>query len=261
VLKLKWEELTADDLAELSKRDDMVVVIPVGSLEKHGPHLPLGTDALTVYKVALKASEIEPCIVLPPLFYSYVADMRQFPGAINVREDLLLNLLENICEEVYRNGFKKIVILNGHGGNVSLLRLFAASRLTRRTNYSLYVLAEPWAFEQKVLQEVKETEEIGHACEIETSFMLYLYPELCKMERAKPAKTKTRPLSGLPVVTPVDWVAYCPEGYVGDPTKATSEKGRKLVEAFVNGLVETLRRIKEDRVVDETVKLLGLERL
>jgi len=258
---LKWEELTADELAELSKRDDMVVVIPIGSLEKHGPHLPLGTDGLTVYELALKASEIEPCIILPPLFYSYVADMRQFPGAINIREDLLLNLLENICEEVSRNGFKKILIVNGHGGNVSLLRLFIASRLTRRTDYSLYVLAEPWAFEQKVLQEIKETEEIGHACEIETSFMLYLHPELCRMERVKPAKTKPRPLSGIPAITPVDWVVYCPEGYVGDPSKATKEKGRKLVEAFINGLVETIRKIKEDKVVGETVKLLGLDKL
>ncbi|MBS7618465.1 creatininase family protein, partial [Candidatus Bathyarchaeota archaeon] len=117
---MKWEELTADDLAELSRRNDSVVVVPIGSLEKHGPHLPLGTDGLTIYKIALNASEIEPCIILPPLFYSYVADMRQFPGAINIREDLLLNFLENVCEEVSRNGFKKILIVNGHGGNVSL---------------------------------------------------------------------------------------------------------------------------------------------
>jgi len=244
---MKWEELTADELADLAKRDDIVVVLPIGSLEKHGPHLPLGTDGLIAYEIALRAAEKEPCIVLPPLFYSYVADMRQFPGAINIREDVLLNLLENICEEVSINGFKKILIINGHGGNINILRLFAASRLTRETGYSLYIMAEPWAFEREILPKIRETSETGHACEIETSFMLYLYPDLCRMERAKPAKTKPKPLEGLPIVTPLDWVIYCPEGYVGDPTKATKEKGEKLVEALVNGIIEAIRKIKADK--------------
>lgn len=258
---MKWEELTADELAALAEKEDAVVVLPMGSLEKHGPHLPLGTDGLVAYEVALKASMREPCIVLPPLFYTHVAAMRQFPGAINIREDILLNLLENIFEEVSRNGFKKILILNGHGGNIDLLKLFARRRLTRKTDYSLYILAEPWIFQQKILSEVKESEEIGHAGEIETSQILYLYPKLCRMERAKPAKTRPKPLNGMPVITPVDWVVYCPEGYVGDPTKATREKGEKLINALVDGVVETIRRIKADKSVREAIKFLGLDKI
>lgn len=79
---MRWEELTADDLSDLAKRDDTVVVLLIGSLKKHGPHLPLGTDGLVAYEVALRAAEKEPCIVLSPLFYSYVADIRQFTGAM-----------------------------------------------------------------------------------------------------------------------------------------------------------------------------------
>ncbi|MBS7634106.1 creatininase family protein [Candidatus Bathyarchaeota archaeon] len=256
---MRWEELTADELSDLAKRGDIVAVIPIGSLEKHGPHLPLGTDGLVAYEVALRAAEKEPSIVLPPLFYSYVADMRQFPGAINIREDVLLSFLENICEEISRNGFKKILIINGHGGNTNILRLFATSRLTRKTDYSLYILAEPWAFEREILPKIRETSEIGHACEIETSFMLYLYPSLCRMERAKIAKTKTKPLEETPIITPFDWVIYCPEGYVGDPTKATREKGEKLVEAWVNGIIEAIRKIKADESLKESAVTTGTE--
>ena len=259
---MKWEELTSDDLAELAEKGDMVVILPIGSLERHGPHLPVGTDGLTIYQVALKAAEQEPCIVLPPLFYAYVPSMRQFPGAICIEENTLLSLLENICAEVSRNGFKKILIVNGHGGNINLLRLFAASRLTKRTDYSLYVLAEPWAFERKVVEKIKETSEVGHAGEIETSYMLYLYPQLCKIERVeRPAKTRPKPLGELPTVTPVDWVVHCPEGYVGDPRKASAEKGRLLIEAMVEGIVKTVRMIKKDKSVAESVKFLGLDRL
>lgn len=254
---MKWEELTSDELAELAGRKDSVVILPVGSLEKHGPHLPLGTDGLTVYKLAVEAAEREPAIVMPPLFYAYTPNMRQFPGAICIEEDTMVKLLFDICGEISRNGFKKILILNGHGGNIHLLRVFASSAVRLRVDYALYVIAEPWSIVRDVIDRVRETDRIGHAGEVESSYMMYLYPELCRMDRvSKPAQVNPKPLGEHPIVTQVDWIVYCPEGYVGDPRKASYEKGRVIVEAYLERLVEILKLVKRDEIVESTVKTL-----
>ncbi|HDJ89791.1 MAG TPA: creatininase family protein, partial [Thermoprotei archaeon] len=127
---MKWEELTSKDIEELDK-DKTVVILPIGSIEVHGPHLPLGTDTITIYYVVLKATEIEDALVLPPLYYAYVPENRNFKGTISLKSDTFLKLLEDILDEVARQGFKKFLIVNGHGGNRRPLALFLRKMLEK----------------------------------------------------------------------------------------------------------------------------------
>lgn len=252
---VEWAELTYPDVGAADK-EKTVVVLPVGSLEVHGPHLPVGFDALVIHRVAAEAARRSPpAIVLPPLFYAYVPENRHFPGAISLSGSTFLKLLEEICDEVYRNGFKRILILNGHGGNRRPLFFFVREMQEKGKRYLLYVWVEPMEGLEKAIEEVRETWPVGHACEIETSLALYLYPHLCRMERVKgPAKLgPEHVVEG--VRTMADWVSYAVEGYIGDPRAATPEKGRKIFEAWVRKVAEVLEKIRRDelyeRILDE----------
>lgn len=224
---MRWEELTYEELLEVAK-SGAIAIIPLGSLEVHDPHLPLGTDSLAIYKVAIEAAKREAAVVLPLLYYACVIENRHFPGTISISAHLLLKLLEEICDEIARNGFHKILIINGHGGNRRILRLFAREFLWKHKGYQIYILYDPWAPIQDIIGKVCKTSEIGHACEVETSYMLYLFPKLVKMNRVR-SKAQTGKTPSIPFVeTPVDWTVYCVMGYVGDPRRANPEKGKLL---------------------------------
>lgn len=242
---MRWEEMTGPELEGYIAHGDPLALIPVGSLERHADHLPLGTDALVIHEIALRASGIEPCVVMPPLYYAYAPEMKGFPGTVSLRMDVFLNLLENICDEVSRNGFGKILILNGHGGNNDLLRSFLSHSLERGKKYSLYAVISPWAPAKEAIKEIKETNEIGHACEIETSYALYLFPQLCRMNETDDSETRsTGGFEDELVLTPDDWLLKYPRGYVGFARKASPQKGRRLVEVHVARLVKAIRRVK-----------------
>lgn len=242
-----WECLTSPDIKEASKKY-LVAILPIGSIEIHGPHMPTGTDSITIREMARMASEKEPAVVLPTLYYAYVIENRHFPGTISLSARTLLSLLEEICEEVSRNGFKKILIVNGHGGNNYLLRVFLRESLLRRKDYIVYALIEPWSSFEDIAKEIFESKETGHACERETSIGLYLFKDLIKMERIeKGAETGS---TGLPKIeTPVDWQAFAIQLYLGDPRLATAEKGKILVDRLVEFIADAIRRVKYDEEV------------
>ena len=252
-VSVEWAELAYPDLAA-ADRERTVVVLPVGSLEVHGPHLPLGLDALVVHRVAVEAAKRSPpAVVLPPLFYAYVPENRHFPGAISLSGSTFLKLLEEVCDEVYRNGFKRILILNGHGGNRRPLSLFVREMQEKGKRYLLYVAVEPMEGLERVIEEVAETRPLGHACEIETSLALHLLPHLCRLERVKgPARLgPERVVEG--AQTMADWVCYAVEGYIGDPRAAAPEKGRRVFEAWVQRVAELLERIRRDELYERVL--------
>jgi len=248
VNEMRWEGLTYGDIEEMVK-EGYIPVVPIGSLEVHGPHLPLGTDALVIHKVALEVAKREKVVVLPPLYYAYVPENRHFPGTISLTGRTFLRLLEEICEELGRMGFKKIILLNGHGGNIRPLRLFVREVLNKRRRYVVYVIAEPWGLIGDVIERVRESDVVGHAGEIETSLVAYTYPELIKEEKIPKGKARLGPRSVAEwVETPVDWIGYALEGYVGEPSKANAEKGKELFSTWVERLSELIRKIKEDKL-------------
>lgn len=138
-LPVKWEELTAPDFVKAIERAQGTCVLPFGILEKHGPHLPLGNDLINARYLAVHAAEQEYAVVFPEYYFGQIFEAKQQPGTVAYSAQLQLQLLQETTDEMARNGCRKILILNGHGGNNHLLPFFAQSQLASPRNYVVYV--------------------------------------------------------------------------------------------------------------------------
>lgn len=139
-LSPKWEELTAADFRLGVQQSKGTCLLPFGILEKHGPHLPLGTDLLNVRYASLQAVAQEYAVVFPEYYFGQIFEARHEPGTVAYSTDLQLKLLQETTDEMARNGCKKIVIVNGHGGNEHLLPLFGQAQMDKPHDYVVYVL-------------------------------------------------------------------------------------------------------------------------
>ena len=245
---MQWENLTSNDL-RAAVEATQVCVIALGVVERHSDHLPLGTDFLNGHRIACLASEKEPAVVFPPFYFGQIYEARCFPGTINLKPNLLLDLLWNVFDEIARNGFKKIVLFNAHGGNYHLLRFIGQCSLWEEKPYHLYIPTD--LVDRAEWKAILDTEYHGHACECETSVTLANYPELVHMERvpAVPGDPKGR-MSSLPATyNGIWWYADHPEHYAGDARTASAEKGRKLVRLEIEGLARYLAAVKADQII------------
>ena len=138
-LSAKWEELTAGDFKEAIAKSQGTCLLPFGILEKHGPHLPIGTDLLNARYVAEHAAEEEYAIIFPEYFAGQIFEAKHEPGTVAYSPELQLRLLQETTDEMARNGCKKVVIVNAHGGNEYLLPYFAQSQLYKPHDYVVYV--------------------------------------------------------------------------------------------------------------------------
>lgn len=245
---MQWENLTVPQFARAVKECRGVGIIPVGVLEPHASHLPLGTDMFTAHRVACLAAEQEPAIVFPQYAWGMNHEAAHLPGSFVVKRELAFALLENVCDEMGRHGLRRIILLSGHGGNGHFLRLFLQTLTNTERDYCVYYAnLEHWR-NTKVL----ETREIGHACEAETSICLHLFPDLVDDDAMSPVPFKSlarnAPLIEKSVHTSVDWYSKYPTMCVGDARKGTAEKGRGFVDDRVADLVEAIRAVKRDKV-------------
>jgi len=246
---MKWLELAATDFQNARRKSAAVALIPIGSIEIHGPHLPVGCDTLIVERLAEMVAAREPVVVLPAMGYTMAPVARLHPGGISLPPELLVEHLQNVCDEVARNGFTKIMLVHAHGGNVPMHQMTLASALDRAKPYCLYSIP-PLAGAREVIAELKESEETGHACEVETSLALFLFPELCHMDRVRgKVYHRQTELDVGPALTPVDWAAHYPEYSVGDASKASAPKGEKIMQAWADAVIEVARKVKKDKVV------------
>ena len=248
---MQWEHLRAPDFAE-AVRHTGVCVLAMGVLERHGEHLPVGTDFLVAHRLACLAAETEPAVVFPPWYFGQIYVGQAFPGNVSIPPTLLLELIEGVLDEIGRNGFGKIILFNGHGGNNALVRFLAQCSLWREKPYSVYVQTDWLTPErQQEWDALIESDVHGHACECETSMSLAIHPELVDLD-AIPAEG-TRPLKRLKDVphmyTGVSWYSDFPEHYAGDARAASAEKGEKFVELMVDTLAEFIAAVKADEVV------------
>src|SRR5436309_12073418 len=136
----RWDELTATDWPKALENANRTAILPIGILEKHGPHAPMGSDLIQVREWAARVTKTEYAVVFPDYFYGQIYEARHQPGTFALPSRLVWELLDATCEEIARNGFKKILIVNGHGGNPQLLRFFIQSQLERRREYVVYLL-------------------------------------------------------------------------------------------------------------------------
>ncbi len=220
--KVLWEELRRWEV-ERALEADAIVIIPVGSTEQHGNHLPLDTDTSCCFTIAQRAAQAIDefsILVLPPVWTGYSPHHMAYPGTISLRYHTFVELLTQVAASVHAHGFKKILFLNGHGGNSAIVAAMRAKLAEEEgasaVSYNYWDM--PLVHEE--MQAVSQSDKgfIGHAAEIETSLQLYLRPELVDMGAAS-------------------WVP----GLWGDPSTATREKGERIFNAAVKALMKILR--------------------
>ncbi len=247
---MQWEQLTAPDFAR-AVIGTKVCVVAFGVLERHAEHLPLGTDYLNGHRLACLAAEQEPAVVFPPFFYGQIYEARCFPGTVTLKPTLLLELILGVLDEIGRNGFEKIILLNAHGGNDYLLPFLAQSMLWEKKTYSLYFYdGYREASSSPEWQAIIETPLHGHACECETSISLANHPHLVKMENVTGPGESLGRLDALPGnISAVSWYANYPQHYAGDARSASAEKGRRLQQLQVDALARFIKAVKADQVV------------
>jgi len=245
-LSVKWEELTAEDFRAAIQQAKGTCLLPFGILEKHGPHLPLGTDLLNVRFAALHAAEQEFAVVFPEYYFGQIFEAKHEPGTVAYSMELQLKLLQETTDEMARNGCKKVVIVNGHGGNEHLLPYFAQAQMAGSKDYVVYVL--DGARSRPGGPPKKSAGVDYHAGENETSNTLYTHPELTHIDRAGRESGADQKRQNLPdfLYTGIWWYARFPQHYSGDGSVATKPLGEWNVQGWISTIVEAIRAVKAD---------------
>lgn len=244
---LTWPE--ADEAA----RSNKVVLLPVGSTEQHGHHLPLDVDHRIAYSVCLEAARRAPdrLLVMPPVNYGYCHHVMDFPGTINIQMEHFVNFCLDITKSVAYHGFKRIVVINGHGSNEPLVNLIA--RKTILLTDALCAGFSWWHTAKEAFSPVRESEFPGgcaHACELETSVYLHLNPDgvrknLVRDEMAanlsdeETKKWYALDLYGGEPTSPVHWTStYTDSGVIGRATLGTAAKGKVAFDGAVEEIMK-----------------------
>ncbi len=255
--ELHWENLTAPDFAEAVKLTKGTCIVPLGVIEKHGAHLPLGTDMFAARAVAEAAVAIEPAIIFPPYYLTAIHEAKHQPGTIAVDFRLMFELLETCLREISRNGLHRILLLNGHGGNNGFLHCFADTMLERERDYTLYVIGLDayGAGNDPTWKSMRQTPFDHHAGEYETSGMLAIRPDLVKMDAIVDngqAQERSGHLAGLK--NSMTWYAEFPNHYAGDARPATVEKGRYLLQYKAKKVAELIAKARADQMIPKLAK-------
>lgn len=238
-----YEDLTSAQAAELLARRP-VALQPIGAIENHGDHLPLQTDNLLAHGVAKQvAARVPDSVVLPPLPHGQVWSTSAYPGTISLSLETMVALLYEIGASLHAQGVPLLAFVNGHMGNLDAMKL-AARRL--HDEHGMRVLSLTYPGIGEITREVLEDERLHpsyfHACELETSYMLHLAPGSVDMEQAR----ANRPTLPDDIdVTPTPWHTFSPDSPVlGDPTLATAEKGKAIVDVAVARIVELIEQAR-----------------
>jgi creatinine amidohydrolase len=247
-LSVHWEELTGPDFINAIKRAQNTCLLPIGILEKHGPHLPIGNDLLNVRYAALHAAQQEYAVVFPEYFYGQIFEAKHQPGTIAYSRGLQLELLQETTNEMARNGCKKIIIVNGHGGNPNLLQFFAQSQLESPHDYVVYVqgLARSGPGEPK-----HKSDRAGdqHAGESETSMSMIARPDLVHLDRATQESGADLARLKLPdgLYTGIWWYSRFPNHYAGEGGVASRELGEFEAKTWIDAIVQSIKAVKADQ--------------
>lgn len=250
--RLSWPEI--NEAVKLGK----VIVLPVGSTEQHGHHLPLDVDNKLASSVADEAGRRSPedILVLPPVSYGYTHHVMDFPGTINIQPTTFVRFLLDITRSVAYHGFSRIILLNGHGSNHPLVE--QAARQTTVQTGALCLNLSWWQLVAKYWnEEVRTSVNPGgcaHACELETSMYMHLDGDGVRTERTEgtlpdymslPGGERWQSVDltgGSGPVTLVEWTSsYSESGAFGAPKEATAEKGAKVFERAVSEFIEMVR--------------------
>lgn len=245
-LPVKWEELTAGDFVQAIQKSQGVCLLPFGIIEKHGPHLPMGTDLINVRYAALKGAGEEYAIVFPEYYFGQIFEAKHEPGTIAYSPRLQLELLQETVDEMARNGCKKILIVNGHGGNNSLLPYFAQSQLASPRDYMVYVYMRG---QYPPGRPALKSKVDGHAGESETSHTMISRPDLVHLDRAASESGLDQNRLDLPngVYTGIWWYAKFPDHYAGVGAEGNRALGEFDMNAWASGIANAIRSVRADQ--------------
>jgi creatinine amidohydrolase len=254
-MKTHLEEMSWQEVENFLKEQKLPILIPIGSVEQHGYHLPLGTDSMVAIRLAIDAAKLTHTIVTPPLWFGWSPHHLALPGSVSIRAEVLIELTYDLIESLSIHGFKKFIIINGHRiVNIPWLQI-AAERAKRKLNVHMAIF-DP-AYMIKEIGDQMGFGEIGHAEEIDTSHMLHLFPKLVAMEKAQNYLPRARVHYHIDPRVKKDTLCYIPStanelkeladksgGTTGKPTLASADKGKTLHEHLLSRLAEVIEEYR-----------------
>ncbi|MBE7022198.1 MAG: creatininase family protein [Ruminococcaceae bacterium] len=269
-----WEYLREEEFDAAIKASAGVCVVPVGCMEKHGQHLPVGTDSILATEIARRAAAREPVCVFPTIHFGEKTGAGEFRGTVIFSNELRQKILEETCREIHRNGFHKILLFNGHGGNQSMLSQFARSTLYEDAGYLIYDYAPGSDFptpnkllsgnygsltkeDKDVLKAYVEAKKrYGHACFIETGWIYASHPELVRLDKADQESGSSThrfdEFTKRKINSPFAWMADYPNSYAGDMHDGMNERiADAMMEYSVTKTAEVFRFLKEETISED----------
>lgn len=238
-----WFDTLTMKEAEKAAKKGKVVILPVGSVEEHGGHLPLCTDSIQPESVAVEVAEKTGCLIAPPLRYGVCNSTRNFPGTISIGFEALYRITRDVLEEFIRNGFRRILVMSGHAGqsHMAALRLAAQEVIWNHEkegpeNRPRIMVCSDYDFAYE-LKGKHFSDKDGHAGTIETSRIIAIRPNLVKAE----GKTSFPEMPRFEIVAHPE--KYFPSGVIGDPTVASSRKGRLINDYVIENTVKLVKEL------------------
>lgn len=245
------QQLTSPELAELVATTARVALVPLGATEQHGTHLAMGVDGLVAERLAAAVAEAAAglAVVAPPLHVGYSQHHMAFPGTVTARPSTITALLEDVITSLRAAGLRRFLVVNGHGGNLAFLPAWMAQA---QVELGVRVAVAHWSMlGRDVVTEIAVSPTIGHACEVETSLVLDLAPELVRhpLPGPSPVRPDPHPLvrghvvpeRAVGVFLPRPFEEITENGAVGDPSAASAEGGARLRAAVVERAAEFVR--------------------
>ncbi len=232
------EEMTWPDVEDYLQRDDRLILV-VGSTEQHGRHMTFASDVWQPWEIARRLSDRTGVIVAPPINYGMSLHHLGFPGSLSLRPDTLSQVMIDLLDSAYGHGFRRVLLLNGHGGNVAALQVALAEVLNELRG--LDVRLRQWWHEpevEAVLHEAYPGQWMAHADQGETSVVLAIRPDVVRLDRAQHSPDAPR----VPFLTRYNFLEHYPHGVIGgDPRQASADVGERVIVAAVAAYEELLR--------------------
>jgi creatinine amidohydrolase len=252
-LPVRMEELTSPQFVKAVELSKGVCVIPMGIIEKHATQLPLGSDLFEARAAVEAAVAKEYAVVFPPYYFGQIFEARHQPGTVAYSNDLIWQILQETCEEMARNGLKKIILFSGHGGNNAFLQFFCQSQLASEKDY-IVVLFQPGEdpVMDKEIQSLKKASNDGHAGEEETAMIYYIRPDLVDLPAlgAESGADQARLALMKNGYVGIWWYAKYPNHYAGDLAQPNKRLGELLIEKDAGQLAGLIRYLKDNNEIE-----------
>jgi creatinine amidohydrolase len=244
---MRWEEMTSPEIDGLD-RDRTIVLLPLGSVEQHSNHMPVGTDTILAQAVSLAAADKAgkaAVVVLPPPWYGFSAHHMRFAGTVTLPVATLIDMAERIADSLIAHGFRRLIVVNGHGGNGGAIDVMASELGHRHYGRARIAALTYFQLAREEIAALRQSAVggMGHACEFETAMMLHLRPDLVTMDRAvtvypDPGSSylTTDLLGSSAARTYLDFKDLSPTGVLGDPSLASAEAGSRYFTVVTDAL-------------------------